>query len=177
MMDMTGEERIAARRQIVWQALNNTKVLSKCIPNCESLEKKSPTEMVATVKFKVGPIPATFKGDVKLTNLKAPESYTIVIDGQGGLSGSAKGTCEVKLVADGEQTILTYAVAVQMTGALAKLGAKMVESSAKKTATSFFKKFSKIAARRAAAKAKKKAEKKKKAEGEKAGEGEKSGGE
>lgn len=155
MMDMTGEERIAARRQIVWHALNNAKVLSKCIPNCESLEKKSPTEMLATVKFKVGPIPATFKGDVKLTNLNAPESYTIVVDGQGGIAGSAKGTCDVKLVADGEETVLTYTVGVQMNGALAKLGTKMVESSARKTAASFFKKFSKIAAKRAAAKAKK----------------------
>ena len=154
-MDMTGEERIAAKRYIVWHALNNAKVLSKCIPNCESLEKKSPTEMLATVKFKVGPIPATFKGDVKLTNLKAPESYTIVVDGHGGLAGSAKGTCEVTLVADGEETILTYKVGAEMGGALAKLGSKMVESSAKKVATSFFKKFSKIAAKRAAAKAKK----------------------
>ncbi len=154
-MDMTGEHRIAAKRQIVWHALNNAKVLGKCIPNCESLEKKSPTEMLATVKFKVGPIPATFKGDVKLTNLKAPESYTIVVDGHGGLAGSAKGTCEVKLVADGAETILTYKVGAEMGGALAKLGSKMVESSAQKVATSFFKKFSKIAAKRAEAKAKK----------------------
>lgn len=149
-MDMTGEERIAARREVVWQALNSPNVLRKCIPNCESLEKKSPTEMLATVKFKVGPIPATFKGDVTLTNLNAPESYTIVVDGQGGLAGSAKGTCEVTLVADGAETVLTYKAGAQMGGALAKLGAKMIDASAKKVATQFFKKFSKIAAKRGA---------------------------
>ena len=81
-MDMTGEERISAKREIVWQALNSPNVLRKCITNCESLEKKSPTQMLATVKFKVGPIPATFKGDVTLANLNAPQSYTIIVDGQ-----------------------------------------------------------------------------------------------
>ncbi|MBX9456777.1 MAG: carbon monoxide dehydrogenase subunit G [Rhizobium sp.] len=149
-MDITGEERIAAKREIVWQALNSPNVLRKCIPNCETLEKKSPTEMQATVKFKVGPIPATFKGDVTLANLNPPESYTIVVDGQGGLAGSAKGTCDVSLVADGDETVLTYKVGAQMNGALAKLGSKMIESSAKKVASQFFKKFGKISAKRAA---------------------------
>jgi carbon monoxide dehydrogenase subunit G len=149
-MDMTGEERIAAKREVVWHALNSANVLRKCIPNCETLEKKSPTQMLATIKFKVGPIPATFKGDVTLTNLNPPESYTIVVDGQGGLAGSAKGTCDVKLVEDGDGTILIYSTGAQMTGALAKLGSKMIDTSAKKLATSFFKKFGKIAAKRGA---------------------------
>ena len=149
-MDMTGEERISASREIVWHALNSPNVLRKCIPNCEKLEKKSPTQMLATIKFKVGPIPATFKGHVTLANLNAPESYTIVVDGQGGLAGSAKGTCDVKLTEDGDQTILTYTVGAEITGALAKLGSKMIDTSAKKIATSFFKKFSKIATKRAA---------------------------
>ena len=149
-MDITGEERISAKREIVWQALNSPNVLRKCIPNCETLEKKSPTEMMATVKFKVGPIPATFKADVTLSNRNPPESYTIVVDGQGGLAGAAKGTCDVTLVEDGDETVLTYKVGAQMSGALAKLGAKMIDASAKKVATSFFKKFGKISAKRAA---------------------------
>jgi hypothetical protein len=149
-MDMTGEERIAASREVVWQALNSPNVLRKCIPNCEELEKKSPTELKATVKFKIGPISASFKGDVTLTNLNPPESYTIVVDGQGGLAGSAKGTCDVKLTQDGEETVLTYTVGAQMGGRLAMLGSKMIDSSSKKVATSFFKKFGKIAAKRAA---------------------------
>ena len=152
-MDMTGEERISASREVVWQALNSPKVLRKCIPNCEKLEKNSPTQMLATVKFKVGPIPATFKGNVTLTNLNAPESYTIVVDGQGGIAGSAKGTCEVRLAEDGKQTVLTYAVGAELTGALAKLGSKMIDASAKKIAGSFFRKFGKIAAKRAASQA------------------------
>ncbi len=43
-MEMNGEERIAAPRQLVWEALNDPDVLRECIPGCESLEKSSDTE-------------------------------------------------------------------------------------------------------------------------------------
>jgi carbon monoxide dehydrogenase subunit G len=54
-MEMNGEERIAAPRQVVWEALNDPDVLRECIPGCESLEKSSDTEMSAAVKIKIGP--------------------------------------------------------------------------------------------------------------------------
>ena len=38
-MDMSGEYRIAAPRQTVWNALNDPDVLKQCIPGCEELEK------------------------------------------------------------------------------------------------------------------------------------------
>jgi carbon monoxide dehydrogenase subunit G len=149
-MDMTGEERIHARREIVWEALNTPGVLRKCIPNCENLERKSPTEMTATVKLKLGPISTNFKGDITLTNLNPPESYTIVVEGQGGIAGFAKGSSDVKLVQEGEYTVLTYETKAQMGGKLAMLGSRMIDSSSKKLAAQFFKKFNKLAAKRAA---------------------------
>ena len=61
-----GEERVAASINKVWQALNDPEVLKACIPGCQSLEKKSDTEMAATVVLKIGPIKATFAGEVTL---------------------------------------------------------------------------------------------------------------
>ncbi|WP_336493024.1 SRPBCC domain-containing protein, partial [Methylobacterium nigriterrae] len=46
-MDMQGEERIEAPIQKVWEALNDPEVLKECIPGCESLEKKSDTDLEA----------------------------------------------------------------------------------------------------------------------------------
>ncbi|MEO1113033.1 MAG: SRPBCC domain-containing protein, partial [Pseudomonadota bacterium] len=40
-MDMSGTRRIPAKREAVWQALNDPEVLKACIPGCESLEKTS----------------------------------------------------------------------------------------------------------------------------------------
>jgi len=149
-MDMTGVERIPAKREIVWEALNSPGVLRKCIPNCEALERTSPTELVATVKLKIGPISTNFKANVTLSNLNPPESYTISFEGQGGIAGFAKGSSDVTLVEEGDETVLSYAIKAQMGGKLAMLGSRMLDSSTKKLAEQFFKKFNRLAAKRGA---------------------------
>ncbi|WP_322990115.1 carbon monoxide dehydrogenase subunit G, partial [Hoeflea sp.] len=123
-MEMNGEERIAAPRQMVWEALNDPDVLRECIPGCQSLEKSSDTEMSATVKIKIGPVSATFKGEVTLENINAPESYTIAGEGKGGIAGFANGGADVKLAEDGAETVLSYAVKAQVGGKLAQLGSR-----------------------------------------------------
>ena len=71
-MDLTGEYRIPAPRETVWAALNNPEVLKAAIPGCQELEKLSDTEFQATAKVSVGPVKATFKGGVTLTDLDPP---------------------------------------------------------------------------------------------------------
>ena len=63
-----GEERIRAPVERVWEALNDPDVLRACIPGCETLEKKSDTELAATVVLKIGPIKANFAGEVTLSS-------------------------------------------------------------------------------------------------------------
>ena len=96
-----GEERIEAPIQKVWEALNDPAMLKACIPGCQSLEKKSDTELAATVVLKIGPIKATFAGEVTLKNLNPPGSYTIQGEGKGGIAGFAKGGADVTLTEDG----------------------------------------------------------------------------
>jgi carbon monoxide dehydrogenase subunit G len=140
-MDMTGEERIAAPRDAVWAALNDPEILKQCIPGCQSLEKISPTELTATVKLKIGPVSASFNGEVKLSNINAPESYTISGEGKGGIAGFAKGGADVVLKEDGDETILQYEAKAQVGGKIAQLGSRLVDSSAKKLAQQFFSDF------------------------------------
>ena len=90
-----GEERISAPVQKVWEALNDPDVLKECIPGCESLEKKSDTDLAAIVVLKIGPIKAKFAGAVTLKNLNPPHSYTIEGEGKGGIAGFAKGGADV----------------------------------------------------------------------------------
>ncbi|MBB4567525.1 SRPBCC family protein [Rhizobium leucaenae] len=137
-MDMTGEERIAAPRDVVWAALNDPDILKQCIPGCQSLEKISPTELTATVKLKIGPVSASFNGEVTLSNINAPESYTIFGEGKGGIAGFAKGGADVTLKEDGGDTILHYEAKAQVGGKIAQLGSRLVDSSAKKLAQQFF---------------------------------------
>jgi carbon monoxide dehydrogenase subunit G len=143
-MEMVGEERIAAPRQKVWEALNDPAILKQCIPGCQTLDMTSPTDMSAVVKIKIGPVSASFSGDVKLENINAPESYTISGEGKGGIAGFAKGGADVKLAEDGDGTILSYEVKAQVGGKLAQLGSRLIDSTSKKLAGEFFQKFNAV---------------------------------
>jgi uncharacterized protein len=141
-MDMTGERRIAASRETVWQALNDPTVLKASIPGCESLERLSDTDMKATASVKIGPINARFNGAVHLSDVDPPNGYTIGGEGQGGVAGFAKGGAKVRLEPDGVATLLQYEVHAQVGGRIAQLGARLIDATAKQMADSFFDRFS-----------------------------------
>lgn len=137
-MDVDGEERIAAPREVVWQALNDPEILRQCVPGCQSLEKLSPTELVTTVRIKIGPVAASFNGEITLSNINAPESYTISGEGKGGIAGFGKGAADVVLLEDGAETILRYQAKAQVGGKLAQMGSRLIDSTSRKLAQQFF---------------------------------------
>ena len=140
-MEITGEYRIPAPRQTVWEALNDPEVLKECIPGCETLEKVSDTEFTARVSTKVGPVKARFSGKVTLMDIDPPNGYRIAGEGQGGVAGFAKGSAVVKLTDDGEDTLLNYDADAQVGGKLAQLGSRLIAGTARKTADDFFRNF------------------------------------
>jgi carbon monoxide dehydrogenase subunit G len=145
-MDMSGERLIAASKDKVWTALNDPEVLKACIPGCESIEKLSETEMKAVAAVKLGPIAARFTGKVLLSDLDPPNGYTISGEGQGGVAGFAKGGAVVKLTDEDGGTKLAYQVNAQIGGKMAQLGARLIDSTAKQMAETFFSKFSALVA-------------------------------
>ena len=140
-MDMTGERRIPAPRQKVWDALNDTEVLRSCIPGCETLERLSDTAMKATAAVKIGPISARFSGNIALSDMDPPNSYRISGEGQGGVAGFAKGGANVRLSDDGPFTVLAYDVKAQVGGKIAQLGARLIDATSKQMADMFFDRF------------------------------------
>ena len=143
-MTMQGEVTLPADRERVWAALNDPEVLKACIPGCQDLEKLSDTEFRATVKASVGPVKATFKGGVALSDLDPPNAYTISGEGQGGVAGFAKGGAKVRLEDVDGGTRMTYDVDAQVGGKLAQLGGRLINGVAKKYADEFFANFARI---------------------------------
>ena len=92
----------------------------------------------ATVVQKVGPVKATFKGAVSLSDMDAPNSRTSSGEGKGGAAGFAKGGADVRLEATGDTTILHYDVEAKVGGKLAQLGSRIIDGFAKKMADQFF---------------------------------------
>ncbi len=143
-MDIDGEERIAAPRDVVWNALNDPEVLRQCVPGCQSLEMLSPTDLVTAVRIKIGPVAASFKGEITLSNINAPESYTISGEGKGGIAGFGKGAANVVLLEDGDETILRYSAKAQVGGKLAQMGSRLIDSASRKLAQQFFADFNAV---------------------------------
>lgn len=137
-MEMSGEYRISASRETVWQALNDPDVLRACIPGCQELERTSDTGFAATVKAKVGPVSATFKGEVELEDIDPPAGYRIQGEGKGGVAGFAKGGANVRLAEDGGETVLTYDADAKVGGKLAQIGSRLIAGTARKMADQFF---------------------------------------
>ena len=137
-MELTGEYTIPAPREKVWEALNDPEVLAACIPGCEELEKVSNTEFTARVKIKIGPVSAKFSGAVTLEDLDPPNGYSIVGEGKGGVAGFAKGSANVSLTTEADNTVLRYTADAQVGGKLAQIGSRLIGGTARKLADKFF---------------------------------------
>ena len=140
-MDMTGEQRIPAPKQVVWDALNDVEALKASIPGCKEVEKKSDTEFSALVQVAVGPVKATFKGEVTLSDIDAPNGYTLTGQGSGGAAGFGKGSAEVTLTEENGETIVSYNAHASVSGKLAQIGQRLIDSTAKKLTKQFFENF------------------------------------
>jgi carbon monoxide dehydrogenase subunit G len=140
-MEMTGEQRIPAPRQRVWEGLNDPEILKQAIPGCQTIERVSDTEFTARVLATVGPVKATFGGKVILSDLDPPQSYTISGEGSGGVAGFAKGGAKVNLDEEGAETVLRYAVQAHVGGKLAQIGSRLIDSVARRMADQFFTRF------------------------------------
>ena len=143
-MQMVGEQLVAASSQRVWEALNDPEILRASIPGCQSLDKEADDRFTATVEVKVGPIGARFKGAVTLTDLNPPHSYTLLLEGNGGIAGSAKGAAKVRLTDTDGGTMVTYEVEAQVGGRMAQLGGPIIDATAKQLAGKFFKSFGEV---------------------------------
>src|ERR1700691_5571867 len=100
-MNLEGEYRIPAPPQRVWEALNDPAVLQVSLPGCKTLEQTGDAEFTATVTAKIGPVSATFKGKVELSDLDPPHGYTLSGRGQRGPAGFAKGSGQAPLAPGG----------------------------------------------------------------------------
>ncbi len=143
-MEMSAQQLIPASRERVWAALNDTEFLKAAMPGCEEFVSTGDNEFAAKITAKVGPVKAKFKFRVNLTDVDAPNGYTINGEGQGGVAGFAKGSATVKLREGADGTTLEYVVQANVGGKLAQLGARLIDGTAKKMADEFFGNFVEI---------------------------------
>jgi carbon monoxide dehydrogenase subunit G len=140
-MKLTDSRTIQADVATIWAGLLNPEVLKECVPGCTEMAGSPEEGFEATVVQKVGPVKATFKGAVQLSNMIVNESLTIKGEGKGGPAGYAKGGANVRLEPNGDTTTLHYDVEANVGGKMAQLGSRIIDGFAKKMADQFFANF------------------------------------
>lgn len=145
-MQLAQSQIVPASVEATWQALNDPAFLKDCVPGCDAIEPAGDNAYTVRMSAKVGPVSAKFVGKMTLTDIDPPNAYALVFEGQGGVAGFAKGRAAVKLRAAGPDdtdltgpaTVLEYVVDAQVGGKLAQIGARLLDSAARKIAGDFF---------------------------------------
>ena len=140
-MDMTGQRALQATQQQAWEALNDPDILKACIPGCKKFEATSDNAYAVTAGIKIGPVAATFNGNVQLTDIVPPTSYKLSFDAQGGVAAFGKGESSVELKPLDKGCELHYTVHSTVGGKIAQLGQRLIDGVAKNMAEDFFKRF------------------------------------
>ncbi|MFO7769784.1 MAG: SRPBCC domain-containing protein, partial [Roseovarius gahaiensis] len=83
-MKMNDERIIEADRATVWAALLNPDVLKECVSGAQEVTGNATDGFEATVTQKVGPVKATFKGAVTVSDMVEHERLTLTGEGKGG---------------------------------------------------------------------------------------------
>jgi carbon monoxide dehydrogenase subunit G len=137
-MELVGEHTFNMPREQVYKMMLDPDVLKASLPGCEKLEAIGEDEYAATMKIGIAMIKGTFTGKVKITDKVEPESYTMHIEGSGP-QGQVNGVGKLQFVDDGTSTTVKYSGEANVTGTIARVGARMIQPAARTIAGQFFK--------------------------------------
>jgi uncharacterized protein len=128
-MILSGTFTFEGPRERVWEILQDPAVLAKALPGTKTLTQVGEDRYQGVMKVSIGPVNAAeFAMTVELKDKVAPERFSMVIDGKGGV-GFTKGTASIALDEQaGPVTVMTYTSDVQVGGKIAAVGQRLLES-------------------------------------------------
>ena len=131
MVTLEGTYSFDAPQEAVWAAVQDPHVLSQVLPGCERLEQIGENEYEGEINIRIGPVQGNFAGTVRLSDIQSPNSYTLELEGQ-GRPGYVKGAGSLRLESSGDgSTTLSYAGEAQLSGRIASVGQRLMDSSAR----------------------------------------------
>ena len=129
-MKLEGTYEFEAPRQVVWDMLQDPTVIGSIIPGAGVPEEIGENHYLMVMEIKVGPVNGRFESTVHLTDLNAPESYTMHVTGKGPV-GHMNGTGNVRLEEQDGKTLMHYTGDAQVGGKVASVGQRLLDMTAK----------------------------------------------
>jgi uncharacterized protein len=137
-LDIGGNEAIPASVDALWVALNDPKVLTRCIPGCKTMTEIAPDAYKVDMQLRVAAVGGSFEGEISLSDKQAPKTCNIKVSGAGTL-GHGNGTARFELEPDGEDGAkLVYKGTGEIGGLVAGVGQRILASVSKHLIGRFF---------------------------------------
>lgn len=137
-MKFSGNHLVDATREQIWRAFNDPEILQQIIPGARVVRRVSESEFFVESQIKVGPVSASLKGKLFLSNVIPAESFTISGEGK-GVAGFAKGSAQVRFQdVESDKTLLSYDVQSTVGGKLAQIGQRFLDTMATRMTEEFF---------------------------------------
>jgi uncharacterized protein len=121
----------------VWDLLMDPQAVAACIPGCEALVPLGDDRYEASLSVAVAAITGRYKGTVAIVEKVPPSSYRLIVEGS-GTPGFLKGSSVVTLAPDGAQTTINVEADVQIGGAVARVGQRLLIGVAKMMMDRFY---------------------------------------
>ena len=142
-MEGKGKISLPASVEQSWDVLMDPEALKNSIMGCKKLDVVAENKYEADISMGVAAVKGEYFSTIELTNIQKPESYRMIIKGDGA-SGSIEAIADVSLEAvDETKTILHYSYEAEVGGKVAMVGQRMLGGVAKLVIKDFFKKFEK----------------------------------
>ncbi|PKO09110.1 MAG: hypothetical protein CVU40_11655 [Chloroflexi bacterium HGW-Chloroflexi-2] len=151
-MKIEGTHVFNGPREDVWEMFYDPNVLASALPGAQKMEMVNEDEFKFDMNVRVGPVSGAFSGELQLDNVVKPDSLTLKGGGKGApgfLNGV--GNIKFKEQEDGT-TLMEYEGEVNIGGALASVGQRMIDSVAKSMIRTGFETLDKALAARLATK-------------------------
>ena len=136
-MDIRATYSFSAPIQAVWDLLMDTGRIAACIPGCDRLEPIGENRYRARLNVTLAAVSGAFDGTVAMVDQQPPASYKLLVEGQ-GRSGFVKGSTTIALGARDGGTEVVVDGTVQIGGAIARVGQRILGSVARMMMDRFF---------------------------------------
>ena len=137
-LEIGGNEAIPGSADALWTALNDPKVLTRCIAGCKSMVEIAPDTYKVDMQLRVAAVGGSFEGEISLSDKEVPRACSISVSGAGTL-GHGSGTARFEIEPDGQNGCkLTYKGTGEIGGLVAGVGQRILMSVAKHLIARFF---------------------------------------
>jgi carbon monoxide dehydrogenase subunit G len=137
-LDIGGNEAIPASVDALWAAINDPKVLTRCVPGCKSMTEIGPDVYKVDMQLRVAAVGGSFEGEISLSDKQVPRTCSIKVSGAGTL-GHGNGTARFEIEPDGENgSRLIYKGSGEIGGLVAGVGQRILSSVSKHLIGRFF---------------------------------------